>query len=167
MTGTDPAQLPPVLIDNATARRMGSGALLKINGADNGDQVFAMEYDMPPRRLGTPHTHTYEDQIAYVLSGELGYRIGDEEFRAPAGSTLFMPRGLPHVVFNPGDEVARMLEITTPANLFKMFEQMSEYRSKGGADELTMQKLREEFGFILRPDWIPEMQERLGITWAG
>ena len=46
---------------------------------------------------------TREDQTAYVLSGRVGFRIGDEDFDAGPGDCLWMPRDVPHVTWNATD----------------------------------------------------------------
>ena len=53
-----------------------------------------------------PHIHVNEDQVIVVLSGELGVRVGDEEWTASAGETVYRPKGLPHAVWNSGVRVA-------------------------------------------------------------
>ncbi len=60
-----------------------------------------------------PHIHVNEDQVIVVLSGELGVRVGDEEWTASAGETVYRPKGLPHAVWNSGAVDVEMLEITS------------------------------------------------------
>ena len=60
------------------------------------------------------HIHHADDEAWYVLEGALGFRLGDEEVIARAGSGVLASRGTPHTYWNAGDEEARYLLIMTP-----------------------------------------------------
>src|SRR6476620_10965202 len=60
------------------------------------------------------HVHHADDEAWYVLEGELGFRLGDEELIAPAGSAVVARRGTPHTFWNAGDVEARYLLVMTP-----------------------------------------------------
>src|SRR5205809_1999836 len=57
------------------------------------------------------HVHHQDDEAWHVLEGTLTFRFADRELAAPAGSTVFVPAGLPHT-FQAHD--ARYLIIMTP-----------------------------------------------------
>lgn len=60
----------------------------------------------------TMHVHREDDEAWHVLEGELRFRFGDRTEAAPAGSTVFVPAGVPHTYEAlPG---ARYLIILTP-----------------------------------------------------
>ncbi|WP_159717821.1 cupin domain-containing protein [Geminicoccus flavidas] len=42
------------------------------------------------------HIHRSDDEAWHVLEGSLRFRCLDREFDAPAGTTVFVPAGLPH-----------------------------------------------------------------------
>ena len=59
--------------------------------------------------------HDFE-QIFYVLSGEMNVEIDGEVFRAPAGSLIRFPAGVPHRNWNDeGGEDTLHLAINVPA----------------------------------------------------
>jgi uncharacterized cupin superfamily protein len=60
------------------------------------------------------HVHHADDEAWYVLEGEVGFRLGDREVIARAGSGVLASRGTPHTYWNAGDEEARYLLIMTP-----------------------------------------------------
>lgn len=67
---------------------------------------------------GAPwHVHTREDEYFYVLAGEITVWCGKEEFRAGAGSFVFLPRGIPHAWDVTSAEKAKILMMTAPAML--------------------------------------------------
>ena len=55
--------------------------------------------------------------MAYVLSGEVTFMIGDEVTVGGAGTCAFMPRGVPHAWKSTGAETARVLFLYTPAKV--------------------------------------------------
>jgi quercetin dioxygenase-like cupin family protein len=46
--------------------------------------------------LPRPHAHTNEDEISYVVEGEIGVLLSEEVHTAPAGSYVLKPRGVVH-----------------------------------------------------------------------
>jgi len=42
------------------------------------------------------HGHHRDDEAWHVLEGSLHFRFGDRDLDAPAGSTVFVPAGVPH-----------------------------------------------------------------------
>jgi quercetin dioxygenase-like cupin family protein len=60
------------------------------------------------------HVHDQDDEAWYVLDGTLGFRLGDDEVEAAAGSAVFARRGTPHTYRNAGAGEARYLLVMTP-----------------------------------------------------
>jgi mannose-6-phosphate isomerase-like protein (cupin superfamily) len=60
------------------------------------------------------HVHHEDDEAWYVLSGTLGFRLGDEEVEAHAGSAVLARRGTAHTFWNAGRGEARYLLVMTP-----------------------------------------------------
>ena len=68
-----------------------------------------------PAGAGPPlHVHRAHDEIIYVLEGTLRFRLGDDVRPGPAGSFVFLPRGLQHTWQNVGDGDARFLACFIP-----------------------------------------------------
>ena len=59
------------------------------------------------------HVHYVDDEAWHVLEGTLIFRFVDRQVEAPAGSTVFVPAGVPHTYF-VGAEGTRYLIILTP-----------------------------------------------------
>ena len=59
----------------------------------------------------TLHVHHQDDEAWHVLEGTLHFRFADRQLDAPAGSTVFVPAGVPHT-YEARD--ARYLIIMTP-----------------------------------------------------
>jgi mannose-6-phosphate isomerase-like protein (cupin superfamily) len=60
------------------------------------------------------HIHHGDDEAWYVLEGQLGFRLGDEDVLAGAGCAVLAPRGTPHTYWNAGLDEARYLLVMTP-----------------------------------------------------
>jgi mannose-6-phosphate isomerase-like protein (cupin superfamily) len=60
------------------------------------------------------HVHRSDDEAWFVVSGRLGFRVGDEEREVAAGESILVPRGTPHAYWNPTSEPARYLLVMTP-----------------------------------------------------
>jgi quercetin dioxygenase-like cupin family protein len=61
--------------------------------------------------------------VAYVLSGEITFKIGDEVAVGGPGICAFLPRGVPHAWKNTGAETGRVLFLHTPAVAGGFFEE--------------------------------------------
>jgi mannose-6-phosphate isomerase-like protein (cupin superfamily) len=68
----------------------------------------------PGRPIAGLHLHRSDDEAWIVLSGRLGFRVGDDEREVTAGESLLVPRGTAHSYWNPSAEPARYLLVMTP-----------------------------------------------------
>ena len=46
------------------------------------------------------HVHYADDEVWHVLEGTLTFRFADKQVEAPAGTTVFVPAGVPHSYFD-------------------------------------------------------------------
>jgi quercetin dioxygenase-like cupin family protein len=68
----------------------------------------------PPAPSAPVHRHLDADETLYILEGNFQFIVNGQPRPAPAGSSVFIPRGTPHAVENIGTEMGRMLVILTP-----------------------------------------------------
>lgn len=61
-----------------------------------------------------PHSHPNE-QIVYIIEGEVDFHIGDEVLPLGPGGLVVVPPNVPHYVELRGDTPALNLDIFTPA----------------------------------------------------
>jgi len=71
------------------------------------------------------HIHHADDEAWYVLEGTLGFKLGDDEIEAAAGSAVLARRETPHTYWNAGDVPARYLLVLTP-NIARLLEEIHE-----------------------------------------
>ena len=69
-----------------------------------------------------PHIHRREEEIFYVLEGEVVFSVGDHTIEGKPGTMIFLPRDVRHS-FTIESEHARMLILLTPAGLEGWFKE--------------------------------------------
>src|SRR5947208_15270590 len=74
----------------------GRSAALKLLGGATGGSVMLFEETVPAGTMSTFHLHHDSDEVAYVISGEVTFKIGEEVTVGGPGTCAFMPRGVPH-----------------------------------------------------------------------
>ena len=119
---------------------MGGRITLKVRSNDTHGAVTVLE-SVAASGEGPPlHVHAGEDEVVYTLDGTLRFRLGDELHPAPAGSSVFIPRGLPHTWQNVGDRQARLLAVFTPAAamLETFFERYAEVVGESDATDVEV-----------------------------
>jgi quercetin dioxygenase-like cupin family protein len=103
---------------------------LKLLGGETGESIMMFEETLPAGTASLYHLHRGSDEIAWVLAGEITFKIGDEVTVGGAGTCAFMPRDVPHAWKNTGGEPGRVLFLYTPAAAGGYIEEMAE-RSGG------------------------------------
>ena len=79
-----------------------------------GGRITVFRATMPEGFSPPRHIHTREDEVFLVLEGEARFDLDGEQVVAGPGTSVFMPRGVPHT-FRVPSPVAVMLGIMTPA----------------------------------------------------
>jgi len=92
-----------------------------------------------PSGLGPPmHVHHDCAEAFYVLEGEYLMYLENDEATCPAGSFIFIPRGVRHG-FRTGDVPSRKLNFYLPASMIGYFDDLASALRREGVteDELT------------------------------
>ena len=115
-----------------------------------------------PPGVATPlHRHQHEAEAFYVLDGRLSYRAGEEVVELYAGCFIHLPQGMPHAFRIRGDDPARLLALTTPAGLLRLYDEVgvpAAAHRLPGADGLTPE--------VEIPRWM-EVGPRYGLEVVG
>lgn len=72
-------------------------------------EVLATRAAEPPR-----HIHHREDELWYVLDGQMTFQVGERTLQAPAGAFAFAPKGVAHA-FTIDVEPTRVLILASPS----------------------------------------------------
>ena len=102
----------------------GRAAALKLQSGETGDSIMVFEEAAPTGTATSYHIHHNSDEVAYVLSGEVTFKIGDTVTVGGPGACAFMPRGVPHAWKSTGAETGRVLFMYAPAEAGKWFEDL-------------------------------------------
>ena len=95
----------------------GASVVIKASGDDTLGQLGVMEFTYPPGLSVHPHVHTGEDEMFYLLDGELSGYCDDDRWTATAGSFVFVPRDRVHGFTVTSDTTATAIVITGPSQL--------------------------------------------------
>ena len=102
----------------------GRAATLKLLSGETDDSVMMFEEIAPVGTVTSLHLHHDSDEVAYVLGGEITFKIGDLVTIGGPGTSAFIPRDVPHAWKSTGAEPGRVLFLYTPARAGKLFEEL-------------------------------------------
>ena len=86
-------------------------ATVKVAAGESASGMSAVEFTAP-RGFGPPlHQHREEDEIMYVIAGDIRLHLGDETVMATTGTVVSLPHGIPHI-FQVESDTARFLTVT-------------------------------------------------------
>ena len=121
-------QVKSIVMDKNKGRALWHlGALMnfKALGAETNGQFWALE-GLADRHMTVPlHVHHREDELWYVLEGQIRFTIGAETFDRGPGTFAYIPRNVPHT-FQVISETARWFGVGTPAGLDQWFFETGE-----------------------------------------
>ncbi len=103
---------------------LGDRQRVKLTGADTEGRFTLIENENPPGV--EPPLHCNEDEVFYVLDGRVEFEADGERYDAGPGTTVFLPKGVPHRWKTVGEETARMLIMLMPAGLEGLFRELSD-----------------------------------------
>jgi quercetin dioxygenase-like cupin family protein len=121
---------------------VGGSITHKVRGEHSGGQIAIFESAIPPGEGPPLHVHAGEAEVLYVLDGTFRFQLRDEVTAAPAGSLMFVPRGVAHTWQNAGDAPGRLLVTFTPAGMERFFD-----RAEG--DRAAFESFGEELGMTV------------------
>jgi quercetin dioxygenase-like cupin family protein len=121
----------------------GRFAALKLLGHETNESIMLFEETVPAGTKSLFHLHRDSDEVAWVLRGEVTFKIDVEITVGGPGTCAFFPRNLPHAWKNSGGETARVLFLYTPAAAGGYVEALLERPEPTGDDERT--RLRERY----------------------
>jgi quercetin dioxygenase-like cupin family protein len=81
-----------------------------------GPRLAFVEYRTRAGEEPPDHTHATEDEVFYVLKGELAFRCGADTFEVTDGGFVLLPRGIQHGYTIRSKRDVHLLVITAPAD---------------------------------------------------
>lgn len=114
--------------------------------AEDTETAFSLLEAEEPANFGPPmHIHHDAAEAFYVISGEYHIFIGDDEYRCPAGSFIYIPAGAPHG-FRVGAVPSRKLNIYAPAAMVGYFDELAAAIARDEMDDETLGDIARRYG---------------------
>lgn len=92
----------------------GSLAWFSSPGATNANQLVVLEVTLSPGGGHNFHKHPNQEEVIYVLAGEVEQWIDRERRVLRAGDSAFIGADVVHASFNLGDGIAKLLAVLGP-----------------------------------------------------
>ena len=118
---------------------------LKLLTDQTNGSIMMFEQAVPAGTKSWFHLHHNSDEVAWVLAGEITFKIGDDVTVGGPGTCAFMPRNVPHAWKNCGSTPGRVLFLYTPAIAGRFVERMME----GPKSQEERDKQLKEYGWEL------------------
>lgn len=124
---------------------LGQEVTVKLHSSEgNGNYVF--ELKTPPGLGIPPHVHKNEDELMYVLEGEVELMVGEEVIKARPGDCINLVRNIPHAYSNNGTSNSRALFYISPGKGFEEFFGVLRQFPPGPPDIEKLNALCEQYG---------------------
>jgi quercetin dioxygenase-like cupin family protein len=136
---------------------LGDEVTVLLSGNQTGGAFAMMQVVTPPGGGPPPHWHTKEDEWFLVQEGRIELWQDGVWTEVPAGTAIFLPRGLKHTYRNCGDIPLRMIVHAAPAGFDLFFEKLAEASNQpGGPDMARIVAIAAEHGiFFVPPEGAP------------
>ncbi len=86
---------------------------IRVSDSHGSTGISLLEHYAPYADSPPLHFHVNEDEVFYILEGELRFHDGQGEQRLAVGHSLLAPKGVPHTYRVESRQGARWLTVTT------------------------------------------------------
>ena len=93
---------------------------MKVESSQSGGDYGAVLWTVRAGEEPPLHTHSREDELVYVVQGQLIARVGDARVEVGPGAYAALPRGVPHTIEVVGDQATLLLSFV-PGGLERFF----------------------------------------------
>jgi len=93
-------------------------------GSDNDGAFDLVESKMQKGTEPPPHVHEREDELFYILSGEIKVFVNGQVLSVAAGESVFLPKTVPHAYLIQSDE-CHVLALMTPGGFLNAINKMN------------------------------------------
>jgi quercetin dioxygenase-like cupin family protein len=87
----------------------GSSVEMKVESSQSGGDYGVVLWTLRAGEEPPLHTHSREDELLYVVQGQLIARVGDARVEVGPGAYAALPRGVPHAIEVVGDQATLLL----------------------------------------------------------
>ena len=135
-----------VLPDRGDSLEIAGGKFIhKVKSVDTNNVFSVVEILTPPGKGVSLHVHEKEDELVYLLQGEIEVTLGDQSMRAVPGVMALLPRGIPHGFTNVGDTPSIVIDTILPGAFDNYFAEMAALYESGEPTEEEVDALSEKY----------------------
>lgn len=126
---------------------LGDAQLVHRVRSEQTDGAFSVvEFVSKPGEGVGVHVHGHEDELVYLLEGQIEVTLGDQKMTVPKGACALLPRGIPHGYVNTGSDESRLLAVLLPGRLDGFFVGLDRELAGDGPHEDGIARLCAAFG---------------------
>ena len=122
------------------------GVTHKLTRSQNGGGYYLFESEFDPESGNSLHVHRYEDEVVYVLKGEIEIRLDHQKLYAVAGGVAHLPKNIPHALYNPLKTPLKIMAIAIPGGMEFYFDELESALENGTLDNETHKKISLKYG---------------------
>jgi len=135
-----------VLPDGGDRLEIAGGEFIhKVKSADTNNVFSVIEIITPPGKGVDLHVHKNEDELVYILKGEIEVTLGDQTMLAVPGVTALLPRGIAHGFTNVGDTPSIVIDTILPGDFDNYFAEMAALYNAGEPSQEEIDLLSEKY----------------------
>ena len=108
MSVQQPVLTPPRGGKTVTSSK-GSSVEMKVESGQSGGDYGAVLWTLRAGEEPPLHTHSREDELLFVVQGQLIARVGDTRVEVGPGAYAALPRGVPHTIEVVGEQATLLL----------------------------------------------------------
>ena len=118
----------------------------KLNSQDTGGLFHFSEVLVQPGGGPPPHVHSREDELFYILEGEMDLEVAGQRVTGGPGTLAYLPRGVAHRFGNSSTAPARMLGLITPPEFAGFLRQAAKLADRPDFHPSRLSGLADEYG---------------------
>ena len=140
-------QQPVVVLPNSGEQLniAGSQTFHKVKSSATNSTFSVMEFVTPPGKGVALHVHEREDELVYLLEGEIEVTLGNQKMKAVPGVMALLPRGIPHGFTNIGNKPSRLLDTILPGQFDNYFVELAALYGAGDPSEEQIDALSRKY----------------------
>jgi len=140
-----------VLFISADVNRSVGGVTCKVRSDQTDNRYAVLELVLGPGEGAPLHVHQREDEIMFIVEGELEVTHSNETHRAMPGAIVVLPKGQPHAFRNSGQAPNRVMITAVPGGLDRYFEEINALAGSDTAGQGLVEEINKRYEIEFLP----------------
>ena len=131
----------PIVVPPDASEKLNLGGteiVHKVKSKDTNGVFSVVAIVTPPGKGIDLHVHEREDELVYLLEGEIEVTLGNQKMKAVPGVMALLPRGIPHGFTNIGNKPSKLFDTILPGQFDNYFVELA---SLVAAGELSQEQI--------------------------